>query len=248
VGIAGGRCPQCGTQLGELSALPEIGRLAPSVAARRANNQPSKQWLLAGAMTLLAALAIIVLLVLRPTSDPSAATSSASAPTAQTSASPPDVDDQRHASPTDSFPRAKARARAWHKEAALVSIHASPVKAGFVDLSQGGTLEFVFAVPSGGAMPGASVSKQQYVVVMDGAGTKASERTQAGGLVAAEPTCTFYDAWTRAAASGLDKAQPATVAYQHSAALSRGVWEIQRAGDPTSLRNIDGFSCTIIVR
>lgn len=228
--------------------MPEVARLAPSVAARRATNKPSKQWLIAGAMTLVAAVAIIALLVSRPSADSGEAANSATVAATQPSGPPPDVDDKQHASPTDSFPRARARARAWHKEAALVSIQASPVNAGFVDLSKGGKLEFVFAVPSAGAMPGAPVKSQQYVVVMDAAGTQTSERTQAGGRVAAEPACTFYDAWTRAVASGLGKAQPATVSYQHSSALNRGVWEIKDDTDPASLRNIDGFSCTIIVR
>src|SRR5690606_14536764 len=106
VGIAGGRCPQCGHPLGELSAVPEVARLAPSVAARRATNKPSKQWLIAGAMTLVAAVAIIALLVSRPSADSGEAASSATAAANQPSSPPTDVEDKQQLGTSDSVPLA----------------------------------------------------------------------------------------------------------------------------------------------
>lgn len=253
VGSAAGRCPQCGATLGALPELPSVSPLAPSLRVRRAESaaQNTRRVLLLAGMVVGAGIVVTALLVVRPGSSPASASASAAPPPAPAAPSV-DVEVKHQASPTDSYPRAKSRAATWHKDAALLAINAQPVKNGFVDLTGAGFMEFVFGKPEGSQLPGETTESKQYVVRMDASGTHASERTSAGARVAGEPACTFFDAWTKAIASGVSKARTLSVEYGYSPPLKRSIWtftsESPDAADGSLKTRLDGFDCAILLR
>ncbi|MGE0327389.1 MAG: hypothetical protein AB7S68_34065 [Polyangiaceae bacterium] len=253
VGSNVGRCPRCGAALGSLPEVQQVSQLAPSLRVRReaGRGQAKKRMVAIAVMVLAAATVVTLLLVVRPDSPASQASASV-APPPPPPAPAKDVEVKHQASPSESFPSAKKRALAWHKEAALLEMHAQPVKSGFVDLTGDGFMEFVFGQPRGGQLPGEPTEATQYVVRMDASGTHASEKTGAGARVAGEPGCTFFDAWTKAVASGVSKTQLLQVDYGYSAPLKRSVWTLSTvdaddASQPIKTR-LDGFDCAIIVR
>ncbi|MCA9640220.1 MAG: hypothetical protein H6718_36545 [Polyangiaceae bacterium] len=253
VGSASGRCPRCGASLGALPELQSVSQLAPSLRVRRAATQAQakKRVVAIVAMVLVAATIVTVLLVVRPGGSPAPASASV-APSPPPPAPTKDVEVKHQASPTDSFPSAKTRALKWHKEAALLEVHAQPVKGGFVDLTGDGFMEFVFGQPRGGQLPGEATENKQYVVRMDASGTHGNERSGGGVRVAGEPGCAFFDAWTKAVASGVGKTDVLRVDYGYAAPLKRSVWTFgalaPEGATPGPKTRLDGFDCAIIVR
>jgi hypothetical protein len=66
--------------------------------------------------------------------------------------------------------RAKTRALVWSKDALLISMRASPVVSGRVDVGSGGTIEYLFGRPTGeGLGPGTKVSGKRLRVALTSA-------------------------------------------------------------------------------
>lgn len=247
-GRQGSACPKCGGPLTPASAVapaPKAPQLAPSVLARRTRRGPSIQALLIWLMVAGAAVVIAALLLMaqsKPTATELAQAMPSVAPPAPSSAPPKLV------LISDGLVEAKAHARAWHEDAALVQVSATGAEGGVVNLSQGATLEHVFGVPTGVALPGNPVRSAVYVVRTTTQGLSGVEEQRPGALIAGEPTCTGQEAFSKAVAAGLDRARPAHVEYRHEARERRGLWTVSSTDESQLTRRVDGQSCAVVLR
>ncbi|MBX3182093.1 MAG: hypothetical protein KIT72_10445 [Polyangiaceae bacterium] len=236
-------------------APPQVSQLAPSVARKRSRRGPSLQAMIIWLMVAGAAVVIAVLLLVAQ---------SGPAPT-EVELAGPSAEPEASAEPppkiwviSDALVDAKTRARAWHEDATLVQVSATGARAGLVDLSQGGVIEHVFGVPSRVALPGNPVGVTVYVVRTTVEDTSAAEVARPGALIAAEPTCTGQEAWSKAVAAGLNRERPASLEYRHEAREGRGLWLVSQQDEPDAdgsapsaaklTRRVDGQSCAIVRR
>ncbi len=260
-----GHCPNCGAPLGsqagdaspapgatpQLSATqapPRVSQLAPSVVRKRSRRGPSLSAMLIWLMVAGTAVVIAVLLLVAQ-SGPKATEVEAAEPPTKPQASaeqPPQV-----WVISDALVDAKTRARAWHEDATLVNVSVTGARAGLVNLRQGGAISHVFGAPSRVALPGNPVGATVYVVRMTAEGTSAAEAQRPGSLIAAEPTCTGQEAWSKAVAAGLSGERPTDLEYRHEVREGRGLWFVSQQGESDagpSTRRADGQTCAILLR
>jgi hypothetical protein len=150
--------------------------------------------------------------------------------------------DGLHVDPSELYPKAKARALAWDRNAELLSLVAQHVTGGAVDFSvDGAAITYTFRIPRRPAPSGQPEPPDQYLVAFTQTGVQATE--QRSGSTARmprmeEPTCPFRDAVKNATASGISELSQVDVRFEFDRDENRGVW---RVGD----RMMDGKTCAI---
>jgi hypothetical protein len=142
------------------------------------------------------------------------------------------------------------RALAWSKDALLVSMRASPVVSGRVDLESGGTIEYLFGRPTGeGLGPGAKVSGKRLRIALTHTGTEIDEAGGAVARAALEPNCPLDAAAHAALSAGLPPDTPLLAVYELTEKLAqKPVWHLSTTGKDAVHRQIDGMSCAVLVR
>lgn len=216
--------------------------------------------MIGGAMVGLAAVVIVVLLVfVLPKGDeqgqttPTARASAASAPPSSSNAL--GIVTPLYVIPTELIPKARTKAKAWHKDAALVSIEAGPVVNGHLNLEEGATVRFEFGRPAGARLgPGTKVAAQErLVLIADADGIQSKKEPGTAAVAAAEPSCPFPDVWKKVTAAGIPADSNPTFRFARDTKRERELWTVTAqtgegdAGE-TITRLVDGFKCTIILR
>jgi hypothetical protein len=146
--------------------------------------------------------------------------------------------------------KAKTLALAWSKDALLISMRASPVVSGRVDLESGGALEYVFGKPTGeGLGPGAKVAGKRLRIALTKAGTEIGESGGPAARAALEPNCPLDAAAHAALSAGLPQDTALVAVYDLTDKLAqKPVWHISSVGGEAVRRQIDGMSCAVLVR
>lgn len=263
---AGGRCPTCGMEQPFSSeSIPH----APARASRPPSDQPDariptrppprrKQLLpllvlMLGGTGLvgLATLGRSVLVERQPAEvDPAISATQSALPPAPIDPNDMGLGGAQRVEPLELLERARTRALAWERDAVLVSMKASPVVAGWVDLAAGGTIEFTFGKPTaGGFDEGTPVGTERLTVTVEAGGASTRSHTaRAGGRATLEPGCALEDAVRKLEASGLPRNVPLSVRYERSDRHGKAVWEASTLEPPELRRTVDGWTCAIIVR
>lgn len=152
--------------------------------------------------------------------------------------------------PADILTRAKTRALVWTHDAVLVSMRAQPVTGGKVNLTSGGTVEYLFGKPTGeGFGAGARVSGKRLRITLASSGSEVEEVVAgAPGRAALEPNCPLDEAARKAQAAGLPASAPVSVVYEFSDKRSKPIWRVTSSGGSSETRTLDGWTCAILVR
>ncbi|HVU05331.1 MAG TPA: hypothetical protein VHE30_26470 [Polyangiaceae bacterium] len=263
--VAGGRCPQCGALQPEpgspLSTDPSASlhsrasRGAPS-PVRPLPKRPNQAlpWIVLGV-----GLAVIVVagILFSPKSQDAARAAPSAAPKAAPAATPAapvdpndlGIADRSAADPGDLLLHAKTRAQTWNADAVLVSLRATRVGDGKVNLAGGATIEYVFGKPTGeGFAAGAKVAPKHLRIVVGSGATSVEETGRGGGRAALEPNCPIDEAARKARAAGLSGSAPLDVRYEFSEKHKKAVYRMYAEGDEAHDRTIDGQSCAVLVR
>jgi hypothetical protein len=141
---------------------------------------------------------------------------------------------------------ARRQASAWHHDALLLSISASPLNTRGV--APDGKVEFGYGRPSGQKLVGGSeTTGERLVLRTSGGALETSEERSAKARIALEPNCLFEDAWTAAQRAGADASTGPGLRYAWSDKYARPVWEVT-ASDGQVLRRLDGVTCSILTR
>lgn len=194
----------------------------------------------AGASVAVAALVGAAWYLQRTSADLAPPSASAPAKPPPPPRAPPDPMD-----PLKALVDARRKAQAWHAEAILVSITATPVSAGKVASS--GSIELEFAAPKGGKLgPGNEVLPERFVVVMSRREQKISVRRAAPTLGIADPNCPLDEAWRKMVASGVPSTTSVTMKYELHRKRDRAVWSTSVPGKPELSRTLDGNTCAIV--
>jgi hypothetical protein len=225
-------------------------------AANMSVMQDSDARLLAiGGAVVLAALVGLTLLAkktpadLTPVAPPTVAQKPAPPPSpAIAGATPAEAEALRNAArvdPSELYPKAKARAIAWDRNAELSSLVARRVMGNGVNLSiDGAEIKYTFRIPRRPVPLGQPEPADRYVVSFTQFGVSASEERSDPAVRlprTEEPTCTFRDAMKNAIASGISELSQIDVRFEMDQAENRGVWRI---GD----RAMDGKTCAMLRR
>jgi hypothetical protein len=242
--VPGPRCPSCGFLLASAPGPVFQNSIRPKRARPAGNPSSSLPTILAGVgLAAIVVSATTAFWLLRRQDDTAAlaplAAASVSAAPSTVSSSGPDAGAL--------FGQAKAKALAWHQDAALVQIDLAPVVDGKLDADA--TLEFVFGKPviGKGIGPGTAVQSSLFVVTADARGLRESERPGSNASAVAEPNCIFEEALEKAAKSGVALRDRLRLRYAQSQKSGRGLWFVSRDGDAEPLRTLDGANCAIIV-
>lgn len=148
--------------------------------------------------------------------------------------------------PSTLLAQARREASAWHKDAVLVNLSASPLDARGV--APGGKVEISYARPGGQRITGgADASSERLTLGTSGGPLEKSEERGNKARVAPEPNCLFEDAWSAAQRAGADANGGLGIRYFWNDKYARPVWEVL-GGDGQVLRRLDGVSCSIITR
>jgi hypothetical protein len=159
------------------------------------------------------------------------------------------IGDPSQVDPSDVLARAKSRALVWNRDAVLVSMRAEPVSEGKVNLTSGGTIEYVFGKPTGeGFGMGARVSGRRFRITLAGSESTAAEVGGTAGRAAPEPNCPIDEAARKAQAAGLPASAPVSAVYEMSEKHRKPVWRVTALGNVTETRTLDGQTCAILVR
>jgi len=257
---SGGRCPMCGAEqppgpAPKTSPAPAPAPVPFGRSARPAPETPPSASKKALPWVVLAVglLAIgVVAVLLAPHPDKAAPPSVAPPPKSSAPIAPPDPNDMHVADPTrvdplEVLPRARERALAWQKDAALVSIRAEGVAFGRVNLTTGGSVEYTFGKRTApGFGPTARISGKRLRIALGASGTTVDEQPARDGAAAADPTCQLEDAESKAEAAGVKAGSPISATYEVSEKYKKAVWRIWAEG--RQARTVDGWSCVILVR
>jgi hypothetical protein len=252
--VSGGRCPSCGALQPDAGAGPSVEptiQAAPRGEAARTSSHKTALVLLAGAAVAAAGLAAVLLVLGQVDRTQASAAPPVSAPEVPPSEERAKASSEyTRAEPGAFVSRARARARSWQAEAELVSIEASPVMSGTVDVTGGGKLAFGFGKRSGLRMgAGAPVGSGRLVLSVEPGGLAASEEPAAGAARAVpDPDCPLDEAWQKVIASGVPSSQKLSMRYAMSDKHERAVWTAATLGEPRLTRTLDGASCVILVR
>jgi hypothetical protein len=152
----------------------------------------------------------------------------------------------RRLEPSTLLAEARREANAWHPDAVLVSLTASPLDAHGV--AEGGTVEFTFAKPAGQRISGGAETSGERLALRSSGGPLSKSEQRAGkAKIAPEPNCLFEDAWAAAQRAGEGVAAGSSMRYVWSDRHARPVWEVS-SSDGQVLRRLDGVSCSILTR
>ena len=240
VRLSGTRCKSCGFWL---PAAP-APRTGPPMARPTPLRDDSKRTLIAvlavGGFVVLGLVAAGAMVWLREPAATGAAPSAAVAAAPTVSAAPARLE------PSNLLAEARRQASAWHHDAMLVSLNASPLDARGV--TTGGKVEISYAKPTGQRITGGAEAGSEHLTLSTNGGplTKNEER---GGKarVAPEPNCLFEDAWAAAQRAGADANAGLGMRYLWNDKYGRPVWEVLN-GDGQVQRRLDGVSCSILTR
>lgn len=141
---------------------------------------------------------------------------------------------------------ARREATAWHEDAVLVGLSASPLDARGV--AAGGKVVVTFAKPSGPRIVGGAEASGERLVLGSSDGTLTKSEEHGGkSRIAPEPSCLFEDAWSSAQRAGADPSAGLGMRYGWNEKQGRPIWEVV-SGDGQVLRRLDGVSCSILTR
>jgi hypothetical protein len=260
VSAPGGRCPTCGAEQPNAPTTtapapapgPEFRSVRPVPAPTPKPNK-ALPWVVLGVG--LAAIGTAATLLSPGRRDGSSAAASANRPPPAAAAprpvDPNDLGIQNPAAvdPSDVLGRAKTRALVWSKDAVLASIRARPVVNGKVDLTGGGTVEYVYGKPTGeGFGAGARIAGKRLRITLTGSGTKVDEIGGGPLRAAMEPNCPLDEAVQKVEAAGIPRNTPLSAVYEVSDKHQKAVWRLSGSGDDATSRTLDGMSCAILVR
>ncbi len=145
----------------------------------------------------------------------------------------------------EAFDRARAEALRWSPDALLIRIEAGPFVGG--RLTDDAKVRADFGKPGGAhAGPGAGLQREQLVITVTKAGLANVSRAAPGGVAVADPNCIFQDVWRKALGAVPEQA-PLSLRYERSTD-NRAIWKIMDQNAASPLRQIDGTSCTFLVR
>jgi hypothetical protein len=141
---------------------------------------------------------------------------------------------------------ARREATAWHPDAVLVNLSASPVDAQGV--APGGKVEVIYARPGGQRLTGgAEASPQRLVLSSTGGDLTKNEGRAAKARIVPEPNCSFEAAWASAQRAGADASAGLGLRYGWNEKQARPIWEVL-SSEGQVLRRLDGASCSILTR
>jgi hypothetical protein len=141
---------------------------------------------------------------------------------------------------------ARREASAWHPDAVLVSLSASPLDAQGVP--PGGKVEVTYARPSGQRLTGgAETTAQRLVLSTTDGGLAKNEERAAKSRIAPEPNCSFEAAWASAQRAGADASASLGLRYGWNEKQARPIWEVV-SSEGQVLRRLDGATCSILTR
>jgi len=145
--------------------------------------------------------------------------------------------------PSELYPKAKARAIAWDRQAELFSLVARRVVGSGVDLSlDGAEIEYTFRIlPRPAPLGQPEPPDQLRVTFARKAVTITEERTGLIGRLPPmeEPTCLFRDAMKNAIGSGVSEQSQVDARFEIDRSQKRSVWRIGH-------RMLDGKTCAVI--
>jgi hypothetical protein len=262
--LPGGRCPICGAEQpspeprsspeSQPFSSPRVRPSRPIPKAGKAARDKAIPWVVLG-VGLAAILLFGVAIAPHRRDDVTAAVPSVSLP-ATTSplerlADPNDlrIEDPSKVDPSDVLVRAKSRALVWHRDAVLVSMRAQPMSDGKVNLTSGGTIEYVFGKPTDASFGmGVRVSGKRFRITLAGSESTAVQVGGTAGRAALEPNCPIEEAARKAQAAGLPASAPVSAVYEMSDKHRKPVWRVTAMGENTEARTVDGQTCAILVR
>lgn len=141
---------------------------------------------------------------------------------------------------------ARRQASAWHSDAVLVSLSASPLDARGV--APGGKVSITYAKPSGQRIVGGAEASGQRLLLSASEGPLEKSEERAGkSRITPEPNCAFEDAWASAQRAGADANAGLGLRYGWNDKQARPIWEVV-SSDGQVLRRLDGVSCSILTR
>lgn len=151
--------------------------------------------------------------------------------------------------PLDVLPQARARAKTWDADAALVSIRAEGSTRGLLDAMRGASIELEFGIPKErrGLAFGEPVGAKRLFVSVDRNGSRVDERSKTGRAISiGDPDCPMSSAWHKMSKSGVPITETVTFTYAARKRDGRTVWLGDVAGKPKLTRTLDGRECTIL--
>lgn len=242
VRAAGARCSSCGFWLPAAPAPRTGPPMARPVPSKDTGQATTRLLLSGGAVVVLALIGVAAVVGLRKPE-----TSTVAAPAISVPAAPASAAGAVRPEPSRLLAEARREASAWHADAVLVSLTASPLDTGGV--ASEGTVQLTYARPAGPRISGgAETSSEQLVLRGKGGAALARTEERAGkAQLAPEPNCLFEDAWAAAQRAGADGSAGLQLRYQWSDHHGRPVWELLSAGGQV-LRRLDGGSCSILTR
>ncbi len=241
VRASGARCKSCGFWLPAAPA-PRTGPPMPRPTPVKDNSQRNATIVLAVGGVVVAGLVLAGALVLLRKGDAEAAAPAVSVVTPAPAVSAAAV----RLEPSALLAEARRKASAWHHDAVLVSLSASPLDAKGVAVE--GSVDIVYARPAGQRISGgAEASGQRLALRSRGSEMSQSEERAGKGRIAPEPNCQFEDAWAAAQRAGAATNGNLRMRYQWSDKHARPVWEVLSA-EGEILRRLDGVSCSILTR
>lgn len=240
VRASGARCKSCGFWL---PAAP-APRTGPPMARPEPPKDDSKRTMIAvlavGGFVVLGLVAAGLMIALRQPDESGAPAPAAAAVLAPTPSAPPRLE------PSRLLANARREASAWHRDAVLVNLRASPLDAQGV--APGGKVEMTYAQPSGQRITGGAEASAQRLVLSSTDGSLAvNEERALKARIAPEPNCSFEDAWASAQRAGADARAGLGLRYGWNDKQARPIWEVV-SSDGQVLRRLDGASCSILTR
>jgi hypothetical protein len=245
-GVSIGRCIHCGFLFTEATP-PVSARVGAVIGRMRPRPRPPKSGttpvlILVGGLVTVGVISAIAWTSLQRSAEERRAASLARPPAAS---APAPAASSAALEPNSLSAKAKSQALAWHRDALLVEIEATPV-GGDGKIESSGSIRFAFGKPAGAKVgSGAEVLPAQFRVEFDAGGAHASEQTQARVKAVAEPNCLVEDV-VKAVSSAAPGSGPLRLRYSMSEKLGRAVWRAYTAGSNDVLRTLDGVSCNIL--
>ncbi len=241
VRAAGARCKSCGFWLPAAPAPRTGPPMARPVRSRDDSRRTTIAVLAVGGLVVLGLVAAGLTIALRQP----AASSKPPLAAAALSATPANAAPAR-IEPSSLLPDARRQATAWHADAVLVSLSASPLDA--LGVAAGGKVEITYAQPGGQRISGGAEASGKRLVLSSTDGKLSTNEERAGkSRIAPEPNCLFEDAWASAQRAGADANAGLKLRYAWNEQQARPIWEVL-SSDGQVLRRLDGVSCSILTR
>jgi hypothetical protein len=241
VRTSGTRCKSCGFWLPAAPAPRTGPPMARPTPPRDDSGRTTIAVLVVGGFVVLGLVAAGAMVWLRQPARANAAPSAAAAVAAPAASALP-----VHLEPSNLLAEARREASAWHHEAVLVSLNASPLDGRGV--ATGGKVEISYAKPSRQRITGGAEAGSERLTLSTSGGPLTKNEGRSGkARVAPEPNCLFEDAWAAARRAGADENAGLGIRYLWNEKYGRPVWEVLN-GDGQVQRRLDGVSCSILTR